>query len=149
MLQCQQSRPLTESASAEPMNVKIISVTIIGLLEIGKIALAQAQVVPPNAWEIFKDFPLLTAVMVIVYFMARWFEKILNDQRKTLTEIYDGNQKFLLSFLKSIEDRQNATDEKISALTKETEMMRATLGEAVNVRDIVDQLMDRLAKKTE
>jgi len=121
----------------------------IASVEFARVGLQQAEIIPAGVWEVFKDFPLLAMVMVIIYFIARWFEKILNDQRTSLKEIYEGNQKILLTLMKQIEGRQDHLDDGIEKISGEIALMRSTLAEVANVNDVVDQLMDRLPRPTD
>jgi hypothetical protein len=93
-----------------------------------------------------EDFPVLGLFLLSLYYLMKWLEKMLEAQRVAFKEIYEGNQKFLAILLEQIERKQDQMDKSVQNMAKEMEMMRATLGEAVNVRDVVDQLMDRMAK---
>lgn len=129
------------------MNVKLL-LGLTGLLEVFRIGLSQAQTDPEQGfWDLARDFPILAIFLVSIYFILKWVVKILEDQRTGLREIYESNQDYLSDLLRQIEAKQNKLETKIEKLTGEVEMFRATLGEAVNVKDVVDQLLEKIEAK--
>jgi hypothetical protein len=90
--------------------------------------------------------PLVAVIIWLQLQNQKWLEHMLEIQRNSIKEIYAGQQSFLNQLLGQIEAKQNKMADRIELLTQEVAMFRATLGEAVNVKDVVDQLMERIQK---
>ncbi len=127
------------------MNIRLL-LGLTGLLEALRLGLYQAD--PAQGfWDLARDFPILAIFLLSIYFILKWVVKILEDQRAGLREVYESNQDYLSNLLSQIERKQNKLEMDIGGLTKEVEMFRATLGEAVNVKDVVDQLLEKIEAK--
>ena len=66
---------------------------------------------------------------------------MLEVQRNSIKEIYDGQQVFLTALLAQMEAKQNKMFDGIERLTQQVALFGATLEEAVNVKDVIDRLM--------
>lgn len=119
----------------------------VGLGELVVGTAAQAQIIPDNLINIFAQLPLVAVIIWLQLQNQKWLEHMLEVQRNSIKEIYAGQQTFLTALLSQIEAKQNKMADLIELLTQEVTMFRATLGEAVNVKDVVDQLMEKIQKK--
>jgi hypothetical protein len=108
---------------------------------------AQAQLIPENLLSILARLPLVAVIIWLQLQNQKWLERMLKIQRESIKEIYDGQNKFLDNLLRQIEAKQEQMTNNVDNLKDEVAMMRATLGEAINVKDVVDQLVDRIAAK--
>jgi hypothetical protein len=118
----------------------------LGVTELTISLAAQAQIIPENLISIFAQLPLVAVIIWLQLQNQKWLEHMLEIQRNSIKEIYAGQQSFLNQLLGQIEAKQNKMADRIELLTQEVAMFRATLGEAVNVKDVVDQLMERIQK---
>ena len=126
------------------MNIRLI-IALTSALEVFRLGVAQAQIDPIQSfWELARDFPILAIFLLSIYFILKWVVRILEDQRVGLREVYESNQDYLSDLLKQLEQRQTGMETSIDNLSKEVEMFRATLGEAVNVKDVVDQMLEKI-----
>jgi len=130
------------------MNLKIPFV-LLALHEASIIALSQNQVIPDGFWEIAKDFPVLAIFLGTLFFLMKWGERILESQRVALKEIYEGNQEFVSALLGQIESRQDKMDSGIEMLAVEIRSLHATLGELTKVDDVIEQMIDRIGRRTD
>lgn len=129
------------------MNIKLL-LGLTGLLEIFRLGFSRAQVDPAQGfWELARDFPILAIFLVSIYFILKWVVRILDDQRQGLREVYESNQSYLANLLSQVEQKQNKLETAIEELSKEVKMFRAALEEAVNVKDVVDQLLEKIEAK--
>ena len=119
----------------------------LGISEAALTAAAQAQLIPDNLINIFAQLPLVAVIIWLQLQNQKWLEHMLEVQRTSIKEIYAGQQGFLTALLGQIEAKQNKMADLIELLTKEVAMFRATLGEAVNVKDVVDQLLEKIEVK--
>jgi hypothetical protein len=118
----------------------------LGITELTISAAAQAQIIPESLISIFAQLPLVTVIIWLQLQNQKWLEHMLDVQRKSIKEIYAGQQTFLDQLLGQIEAKQTKMADRIELLTQEVAMFRATLGEAVNVKDVVDQLLEKIKK---
>jgi hypothetical protein len=117
-----------------------------GITELTIRAAAQAQIIPESIISIFAQLPLVAVIIWLQLQNQKWLEHMLEIQRNSIKEIYAGQQTFLNQLLGQIEAKQNKMADRIELLTQEVAMFRATLGEAVNVKDVVDQLLEKIKK---
>lgn len=115
-------------------------------ISIGFIGLFQTELVSDSAWRILEEVPTLTIFLGALYYLLKWMERMLELQKQGMKEIYDGQQVFLNTLLSQIETKQNKMADRIELLTQQVAMFRETLSEAVNVKDVVDQLMEKIKK---
>ena len=128
------------------MNLRILLV-LSSFLEILKVGLFQAEVIPESLWEIAKDFPILVIILGTVYYLTKWGERMLEAQRLALKEVYESSQQFLSTILDQMEIRQNKMTDRIELLTQQMAMFGATLGEVSKVDDVIDRLMEKIEAK--
>ncbi len=128
------------------MNLKILLIAT-SFYEVGYHVLMQADIIPIELLQAFKDFPLLFIFLGSLYYLMKWLEKMLEAQRVNLREIYDNNQVFLSNLLSQIEVKQNKMSDRIELLTQQVAIVNATVAEVAKIDDVVDKLMDRLDDK--
>lgn len=107
---------------------------------------AQAQIIPDNFINIFAQLPLVAVIIWLQMQNQKWLERMLEVQRTSIKEIYDGQQVFLTALLSQMEAKQNKMADRIELLTQQVAVFGATLGEAVNVKDVIDRLMGEIKK---
>jgi hypothetical protein len=107
---------------------------------------AQSQILPENLISILAQLPLVAVIIWLQMQNQKWLERMLEVQRNSLKEIYDGQQAFLSALLGQMETKQNKMTDRVDLLTQQVAMFGATLAEAVNVKDVVDQLMEKIQK---
>ena len=107
---------------------------------------AQAQAIPENLISIFAQLPLVAVIIWLQLQNQKWLEHMLEMQRNSIKEIYDGQQVFLTALLAQMEAKQNKMSDGIERLTQQVALFGATLEEAVNVKDVIDRLMGEIKK---
>ena len=118
-------------------------------LRIGVAGIIQTQILPDSIISIMVQLPLVALIIWLQLQNQKWIEHMLEVQRVSLKGVYEGQNKFLDNRLGQIEGRQKEIVNSVDKLKDEISIMRATLGEAVNVKDVVDQLMDRMPRSTD
>lgn len=118
----------------------------VGLGELALGAAAQAPIIPDNFINIFAQLPLVAVIIWLQMQNQKWLERMLEVQRTSIKEIYDGQQVFLTALLAQMEAKQNKMADRIELLTQQVAVFGATLGEAVNVKDVIDRLMGEIKK---
>ena len=118
----------------------------LGVSEAGLAALSQSQVLPDNLVNLFVQLPLVAVIIWLQFQNQKWLEHMLEVQRKSIKEIYAGQEAFLTALLNQIEGKQDKMGDRIELLAHQVAMFRETLSEAVNVKDVVDQLMEKINK---
>lgn len=112
---------------------------LFGAGELAITGLTQAQILPENLLSILIQLPLVAVIIWLQIQNQKWLEHMLEVQRNSLKEIYG-------MLLAQMEAKQNKMSDRIELLTQQVAMFGATLGEAVNVKDVVDRLMDQMKK---
>lgn len=118
----------------------------LGVSELAITGLTQAQILPENLLSILIQLPLVAVIIWLQIQNQKWLEHMLEVQRKSLKEIYGQQQETLNMLLAQMESKQNKMSDRIELLTQQVAMFGATLGEAVNIKDVVDRLMDQMKK---
>jgi hypothetical protein len=145
--------------------------TVIGLsvFEAALIGLFQADIVSGDVLQILEQYPPLVVVLVVVYYLQKaqredirerrrqqvedakeireWLENMLETQRLSLKETYEGQQQFITVLLSQIESKQNNMADRIELLTQQLAMNTATVSEVAKVDSIVSELIARLENK--
>ena len=131
------------------MTNRILLIGILSGIEVLKVAVAQVEVIPGGFWEIAKDFPALVLFLAALYYLMRWFDKMLEAERSGLKDIYASNQQFLGTLLSQIEHKQEKMDISSEDLTKEVMILRGTLTEVAKVDDVEVEFSEFTGEFTE
>ncbi|KKM93536.1 hypothetical protein LCGC14_1207430 [marine sediment metagenome] len=109
-------------------------------------ALAQTQIIPESMISIFAQLPLVAVIIWLQLQNQKWLERMLEVQRNSIKEIYDGQQVFLTALLQQMDVKQTKMADRIELLTQQVALFRETLGEAINIKDVIDRLMEEINK---
>ncbi len=144
---------------------------IVGLsaYKIVMIGLWQSQIVADSAIRIFEQFPIVGLVIFTLHYVQKqqrednkqtreWLEHMLNLQRSSLKEIYEGQNIFLTTIINQIENKQDRMADKIvllaqqmadriEMLTQQIAVNTSTVSEIAKVDNIVAELIARLEQK--
>jgi len=108
---------------------------------------AAAQVLPDNLISILAQIPLVAVIIWLQLQNQKWLEHMLEVQRNSIKEIYDGQKVFLTALLSQMDAKQTKMVDKIELLTQQVALFRETLGEAINIKDVIDHLMEEINKE--
>jgi hypothetical protein len=144
---------------------------VVGLsaYQVALIGLFQADIVSGDVLQILEQYPPLVVVLVVVYYLQKaqredirerrkqqvedagetreWLESMLANQRSSLKEVYEGQQKFVTVLLSQIESRQNNMSDRVELLTQQLAINTSTVSEIAKVDSIVGELIARLESK--
>jgi hypothetical protein len=145
------------------------AVVVLSVSEITLIGLFQSDVVSGDVLQILEQYPPLVVVLVVVYYLQKvqrediqerrkqqvedaketreWLEKMLETQRISLKETYEGQQQFVSVLLSQIESKQNNMSDRMELLTQQLAINTATVSEVAKVDSIVSELIARLENK--
>ena len=110
-------------------------------------ALALTQIIPESMISIFAQLPLVAVIIWLQLQNQKWLEHMLEIQRNSIKEIYDGQQVFLTALLQQIDAKQSKMADRVELLTQQVALFRETLGEAINIKDVIDRLMEEINKR--
>jgi hypothetical protein len=141
-------------------------------LGVSKLAIAglfQVEVVSSDILQILDQSSPLVVVLVVVYYLQKvqreeiherriqqvedaketreWLEKMLEIQRVSLKETYEGQQQFVTALLAQIEKKQNDTLGLLERLRQQMEVNTSTVSEIAKVDSMFSELIARLEKK--
>jgi hypothetical protein len=117
-----------------------------GASEAAIAAAAQTELLPANIVSILVQLPLVGIIVWLQLQNQKWLEHMLEIQRQSLKEIYDGQQVFLSALLAQIDIKQNKMADRVELLTQQVAMFAATLSEVTKVDDVIDRLMEKIQK---
>lgn len=146
------------------------STVIISIYEVSLSGLQQAEIIPDGLWiRLFEQFPMVALVLAVVYWSQKtyredaisrhnqykedvaqtrqWLESMLETQRQTLREVYDGNQQFLNLLIDHIKSEQSNLNVHVKDLANQLAINTSTVKEITQVDYIFHELIARLEKK--
>lgn len=130
----------------------------VGVYELAVNGLFQAEMVSESVFKALEQYPPLVAVIVVAYYMYKmqrqenettrqWLEHMLQIERISLKEVYDGQSVFLSTLLAQIEAKQNNMSDRIELLTQQVAVNTSTVSEIAKVDMIISELIAKLEQK--
>jgi hypothetical protein len=121
----------------------------LGVSEVLVAVSAQTNILPENLISIFVQLPLVAVIIWLQLQNQKWLEHMLEVQRSSLKSIYEGQNAFLDTLLKQIDDKQNKMVDQIEYLGKMVALLHATVSEVVKVDDVIDRLLGEIRRRDE
>ncbi len=116
--------------------------------------LFQGAIIPENIYRLLEQYPPLFIVAIVAYYMHKiqreenatnreWLEKMLDIQRTSLRETYDGQNVFLSALMENINNRQDKMNETIDDFRKQLAINTSTVSETSTLVEVFGNRLDK------